>query len=77
MTRHPTLRRGSLVFLAATVIIAFSHVLRGAVFTSVVPESAAWAAAGAIVFSTWDWRRLRRGEHCAVCDGPIAPAVRD
>jgi hypothetical protein len=77
MTLHPTLRRGSLVFLAATVIIAFSHVLRGAVLTSVVPESAAWAAVSALVFSAWDWRRLRRGEHCAVCDGPTAPAVRD
>lgn len=77
MTLHPTLRRGSLVFVAATVIIALSHVLRGAALTSAAPESAAWAAAGAILFSVWDWRRLRRGEHCAVCDGPIVPAARD
>ena len=76
MTLNPVLRRGVLVFLAAFAIIVVSHVLRGASLNSTLAESAAWAVVSTVVFSVWDWRRLRRGEHCAVCDGPVAPKAR-
>jgi len=33
-------------------------------------EGAVWASVSAVIFGVWDWRRRRRGEHCALCDAP-------
>jgi len=77
MTLAPTLRRSWAVFLAALIAITATHVSRGGALGSVAAESAAWAAVGAVVFGTWDWRRRRRGEHCTVCDGPVEAQSRN
>jgi hypothetical protein len=66
-----TFRRSCAVFFAALITITATHAARGGGLGSVVAESAAWAAVSTVIFATWDWRRRRRGEHCAVCDGPL------
>jgi hypothetical protein len=70
MSLAPTIRRSIVVFLAALIAITAAHAARLGGWRFAAVESAAWSAVSAVIFATWDWRRRRRGEHCAVCDGP-------
>jgi hypothetical protein len=64
------LRQSAVIFVLAFLTIATARVLRGHTLGVAVVEGAAWATVSAVIFGVWDWRRRRRGEHCAVCDGP-------
>jgi hypothetical protein len=77
MTLAPSIRRSCVVFLAALIAITAAHAARGGGWRFVLVESAAWAAVSAVIFATWDWRRRQRGEHCAVCDGPVSAERRN
>lgn len=65
-----TLRQATVVFAVALLSIATARILRGHNLDVALAEGAAWATLSAVIFGLWDWRRRRRGEHCAVCDGP-------
>lgn len=58
------------MFVGALFLIAASAVVRGRDLSSAVSEAASWAAIGAVIFAVWDRYRLKRGQDCAVCDGP-------
>jgi dolichyl-phosphate-mannose--protein O-mannosyl transferase len=77
MQNSSRLRRWATVLVTAFLVIAGSHLVRGRGLEFALLEGALWAVATTAVFAAWDSYRLRRGQHCAVCDGGDAARRRD
>lgn len=61
------LRRFSIIFLGAFVLIGAAQLLRGRTFEFATLHGLGWAAVSATIFTGARFYQSRQGQHCAIC----------
>lgn len=61
------IRRFTLVFIAACVVIACAQWLKGHTLSYSITQGLVWAAVSASVFTAARIYQSRQGQHCAIC----------